>query len=133
MLRRQVVDLPARVAKEIEADDLEDANAAPRVDVADVAELPERAASRPGLLRHLTQRRRLRALAASDQAFRQRPHAFGLAARANRGHVPATPQAPHQHPARRELALHRLLVTHAAQISGGLAQIPCQTHRCAYT
>src|SRR5439155_2697170 len=65
---------------EVEADDLEDADAAPAgVRVLHVAELLDERAADAGLLPHLAERRLRRRLARVEIALRQRPHARRLA------------------------------------------------------
>ena len=66
---------PPRVAEEVEAHDLEDPLAGPRVDVADVAELRHEPRLDARLLGDLAQGRLLRPLARVDEALRQRPDA----------------------------------------------------------
>src|SRR5206468_4259106 len=108
-LGRQVAEPPAPVAKQVEAHDLEDALAAARVDVADVAELAEARRLDPRLLRDLTERRLLRLLPCAYQALRERPEPLRLAAGADRGDDEVAAQAPYEHPTRRELTDHASL------------------------
>src|SRR5207253_4552772 len=78
VLRREVAQPAALVADEEERDDLEDPLAVPVEPVADVAELPERAAVRAGLLGHLAEGRLLAALTVVDPALRERPGSWLL-------------------------------------------------------
>src|SRR5262249_2555470 len=130
----QVAERAARVAHEEERDDLEDPLAVPGVDVADVAELAERAAVRAGLLRHLAQGRRLAALAGVDVPLRQRPHRLALALGPDRGHHPAAVQPPDEHAARGELSLHAEGCNKVDLVcTGTVARLACEAVNCPGT
>ena len=73
---------PSRV-REVEAHDLEDALAVPRVDVADVTELRDEAPVHAGLLVALAQRRLGGRLARVDEPLRKHPRPRRLSLRAN--------------------------------------------------
>ena len=107
---------PPRVAEKVEAHDLEDALPGPRVHVADVTELLDQPPLHARFLGDLSDRRFVGFLPAGDVAFRQRPEPFGLAGRADRGDVPATPEPPCEHPTGRELASHAGFVTQPADM-----------------
>src|SRR6185312_5600457 len=74
--------------------------------VADVAELPERAAARAGLLGDLPQGGLLAALAGVDLALREGPEPRRAAAGPDRRHHPAPTQAPDEDTAGGEFTPH---------------------------
>src|SRR3972149_10647132 len=84
---RQFAQPAAAVADEIEGDDLEDALARPRVDVADVAELPVQAPPGARLLLHLPERGLRRVIPGCDEPLRERPHPRRLSRRTDRRHA----------------------------------------------
>ena len=91
------------IAEEVEADDLEDPLALPRVDVAHVPELLDQRVATPGLLGDLPARRVGRLLAGADVPLRERPDP-GLAAGPDRGDVPRATQPTDDDATGRELA-----------------------------
>src|SRR5262249_9195581 len=102
---------PLRIAEEVEADDLEDPLALPRVDGADVPELRHEPRLDACLLLGLAPRRRVRLLAFADQALRKRPDPRFLASKTYGGADPLAAQPPDRTPAGGELAAHREFVT----------------------
>src|SRR5688572_9692658 len=104
MLGRDVTEPAAGRAKEVEADDLENALAIPGVHVANVPELADQSSVEPGLLEHLPGSCVGRGLAGSEVPLREGPDDSCLAGRANRRDMPGAAQPPHDDATGRELA-----------------------------
>src|SRR5439155_16539193 len=96
----------AAVADEVEADDLEHALARPRIDVANVPELADEAASGAGLLGDLAQSGFIATLAGPDQTLGECPDPRRLPGGPDRGELPFAGQAPPQNRSGREFAAH---------------------------
>src|ERR671930_1455804 len=105
----QVAESAAAVPEKEEADDLEDALAAPRVHVTDIAELLDEPSADARLLQHLAYGRLARVFAGANVPLWKRPEPRFLARRADGCEHPVAIQLPHQNAARRELAPHRRL------------------------
>src|SRR5918999_2456529 len=112
--RSELADPPAAIPQEVEAHDLEDALACPRVDVAHVAELPDERTVGARFLRHFARSCFFRPLALVDQPLRQRPEALGLSRGSDRREPPPPAQAPDENASCRELAPHSVSVTNSA-------------------
>src|SRR4029453_12278067 len=102
-----VAEPAARVADEVEADDLEDPLALPEVDIADVPELLDEAATNSGLLGHLTESGVRRRLAFPDEALGKSPHVLAPA-RPDRGEVPGTADSADGYAACGKLSPHEV-------------------------